>query len=541
MIRQRTPTLSYNTYPKGWAHSAVEGVSGSWIEGLLQFDLSACLPSNAVVADASLQVHVTDASNYSFEIREMLRPFSAYATWTRYSTWSQWTREGAMGAGSDYGARVASVETAPLGLLAIPLDTAVVQRWVGAPHASLVVRPTGVPGTNYAPKGLGFRSKEHVSGSPPVLKVAFRLPLTSAPSLFKIVSWNLQYGKGSTTKAGGLSCPLAGLKDNVQCQIADDPATAVDERADARRSSAWGTGLTQRYLNRFALGDPEVIALLLTEVNGGTCFTQADLMNVVRLVWPKAEISGAHRDNWIVARWGFAHGVANYAVADLPPCGYREQRSDGTLVRWPVSYREGIQWSRIYAEDPGPDEDPMSTARPRTLNVFNAHWPHRGLQSDGTPAFCLTNATITTTFMNVPAPGVTLADQPVVLGGDLNAEDLVRTHDVDCEPAGGRAGFDVLRNAGLTDAFSAAPSVITPTADGATGMLGREATHPCYRSYSHNGPYMPFKRIDYQWFRGGTATGADLRVISFELFGAEQFGNCVPSDHMGVKVQYQWY
>ena len=60
-----------------------------------------------MVADASLHVHVTDASNYSFEIREMLRPFSASATWTRYSISSQWTREGAMGAGSDYGARVA--------------------------------------------------------------------------------------------------------------------------------------------------------------------------------------------------------------------------------------------------------------------------------------------------------------------------------------------------------------------------------------------------------------------------------------------------
>ena len=88
---------------------------------------------------------------------------------------------------------------------------------------------------------------------------------------FKIVAWNLQYGKGMTTKAARMTCPLPGLKDNAQCQIADNPATPlIDERAEERRQSAWGVGLTQRYLNSPAvLGDPELIALLLTEANSG--------------------------------------------------------------------------------------------------------------------------------------------------------------------------------------------------------------------------------------------------------------------------------
>jgi hypothetical protein len=82
---------------------------------------------------------------------------------------------------------------------------------------------------------------------------------------------------------------------------------------------------------------------------------------------------------------------------------------------------------------------------------------------------------------------------------------------------------------------------MTPTVDGATGMIGRRTDDSCYRNYSHNGLYMPYKRIDYQWVNGGTASSRNLRVLEFELFGVEQFGNCVPSDHLGSKVRYQWY
>ena len=543
-IRQRTPTATYDAYPKGWAHSAVEGVAGSWIEALLQFDLSACLPAGARVSAASLRLYVTNASTYPFEVYEMLRPFSAAANWKVYAAGSSagWTSAGAMGALTDYGARVATIASAAAGPVTIPLTANVVQRWAGSSSASIVIRPTGTPGSNHAPVGLGFRSREHESGRPPVLDVVYSMPASTASSTFTIVAWNLNYGKGMTAAAAGMTCPLAGLKSNPQCQIADDPATPLDERAEERRQSAWGIGLTQRYLRSTVLGDPEVIALLLTEVNGGTCFTQADLMNVVRAAWPDAAISRSHRDNWIVARYGFVQGVTSYAHADLAPCGFKEQRTDGTLAAWPATYREGIQWGRIYVEDPDPDGDGVLLPQARTLNVFNTHWPHRGLRSDGTPFFCLSNATTTRDFMLAPAAGVSLASEPAILGGDLNTEDLVRTHDVDCEPIGGRDGFNVLRQAGLADAFTAAgAAALTPTPDGASGMIGRRATESCYRNYSHNGLYMPYKRIDYQWFKGGAADGTKLRVLGFELIGVEEFGNCVPSDHMGTKVRYAWY
>jgi hypothetical protein len=353
---------------------------------------------------------------------------------------------------------------------------------------------------------------------------------SASASTFKILAWNLHYGKGMTTKADGMTCPVSGMKDNAQCQIADDPATAINEREEERRRSAWGTGLTQRYLNGpMVLGDPEVIALLLTEVNGGTCFSQTDLMTVVRRVWPSAQISPSHRENWIVARWGFVAGGVNYAARNLPVC--------------PGTSGQGIQWSRIYAQNPDPDSDGIPLSNPRFVNVINAHWAPVGTQPDGTRFFCLDTATVSRDFIQTPAAGVDLRAEPRIFGGDFNVEDVTRPYEVTvCEPYGGRSAFDVLRSVGFADAFAASgAAVITPTADGSTGMVGRASTETCYRNYSHNGLWMPYKRIDQQWFRGGTSAGSNLRVVGFELIGVEQFGNCVPSDHMGTKVQYQWH
>ena len=181
LIRQRTPTLSYNTYPKGWAHSAVENIAGSWIETLLEFDVTSCLPVNARVLEASLTLHVTNASTYTFELYELLRTFSGTATWhIPARDAAAWTQAGAMGAGNDYGARVGTIGPAGIGQLTVPLIASVVQRWTGGTSASIVVRPTGTPGTNFAPVGLGFQSKEHSSGQPPALDVAYTLPATSS-------------------------------------------------------------------------------------------------------------------------------------------------------------------------------------------------------------------------------------------------------------------------------------------------------------------------------------------------------------------------
>jgi hypothetical protein len=619
LIRQLTPTTTYNTYTKGWADSAVEGIAGSWIETLLRFDLSTCLPAGARVVSASLNVYVTNASASPIVVDELLRPFTGAATWRQAASGVPWTTEGAMGAGTDYGARLGTIASSALGALSIPLTPSLIQGWVGSATRSIVVRPTGTPGTNNAPLGTGFRSKEHTSGSPPIIRVSYSIADSTAPIIsgivvtpgtrgatvrwstnepangqvayglttsygsstplssggltahshtlsnlvpdtqyryritsrdgagnsrlatgsfdtlaettsatFKVVAWNMHYGKGMTTKAAGMTCPVSGMKDNAQCQIPDNPATPINERNEERRQSAWGTGLTQRYLTGpMVLGDPEVIALLLTEVNSGTCFTQEALMSLVRTFWPDAAITASYMDNWIVARWGFVQGGPNYAKRDFPRCN--------TTVL-------GVQWGKIYAADPDPDGDGVPIANPRTLNLFNTHWPGPTFSTDGTPSFCMATATTTRDFMASPAAGIDLSSQPRILGGDLNVEDVVRITDSACEPIGGRAAYDVMRAAGFADAYVAAGAArSTPTADGSTGMVGRPSSEVCYRTVSHNGLFMPYKRIDVQFFKGGAAPGQNLRVLNFELIGVEQFGNCVPSDHMGTKVQYQWY
>ena len=62
---------------------------------------------------------------------------------------------------------------------------------------------------------------------------------------------------------------------------------------------------------------------------------------------------------------------------------------------WPSSYAEGIEWGRIYAEDPDPDGDGVLKTGARVLNVFNAHWPVSGLDENREPFFCEESATIT--------------------------------------------------------------------------------------------------------------------------------------------------
>jgi hypothetical protein len=563
-LEQKAPATNYGTatranFDKLWASCISGSIPGQLAEAMLKFNLTdpaACnLPAGAVVNAVRFKVNVGDASVDRFGLYQMRKSWTeAGATWSSAGTGAAWQVAGANGTtspGQDRNATLlASLSNQPTGLRSVPLNTAgrdAVRGWQRAPstnHGVLLRSHVGDPVTS-CDDSMWISSRE--TASRPRLEIDWKMPDATTPitgSTFKIVSWNMHYGKGMTTKAPGMSCPLPGLKDNAQCQIADHPATLINEREEERRQSAWGVGLTQRYLTGpMVLGDPEVIALLLTEVNSQACFSQADLLAVVRRQWPNAVISPAHRDNWIVARWGFVRGTTNYGQRDVPPCGFQSVTAAGTPVSWPSSYAEGVQWGKIYAQDPDPDRDGVLLANPRTIDVFNAHWPLSGTSASGDKFFCTTNASITRDFMNSPATGVDLSRAPRILGGDFNAEDLVRLREVSlCEPYGGRAGYDLLRQAGFADTFTApGASKLTPTVDGSTGMVGRPTDESCYRNFSHNGPYMPYKRIDFQWSKGGAATGQNLRVLDFELIGVEQFGNCVPSDHMGSKVRYEWY
>ena len=561
-LEQKAPSTNYGNatranYDKLWASCISGSVPGQLAEAMLKFNLTdpaACnLPAGAVVNAVRLKANIGDGSVDRFGLYQMRKAWTeGGATWSSTGT-AAWQVAGANGTTSPGQDRnttlLASLANQPIGLRSIALNTAgrdAVRGWQSAPATNhgLLLRSHVGDAVTSCDDSIWISSRE--TATRPRLEIDWTMPAPpDTGATFKVVAWNMHYGKGMTTKAADMSCPLPGLKDNAQCQIADNPATLINEREEERRRSAWGIGLTQRYLtSAMVLGDPEVIALLLTEVNNQTCFSQSDLMAVVRRQWPNAVISAAHRDNWIVARWGFVRGTTNYAQKDVPPCGFQSVKADGTPVSWPASYAEGVQWGKIYAQDPDPDRDGVLLANPRVINVFNAHWPLSGTRADGGKFFCTASAPITRDFMNSPATGIDLSTAPRILGGDLNAEDLFREREdpTICEPYGGIEGYNHFRQAGFADAFKApGASRLTPTADGSTGMVGRPTTETCYRAYSHNGLYMPYKRIDFQWSKGGTAPGQNLRVLDFELIGVEQFGNCVPSDHMGTKVRYQWY
>jgi hypothetical protein len=551
-LEQKAPTTNYGNATrvnadKLWATCSSAGVPGQLAEAALKFNLTdpaACnLPAGAVINAVRLKVNVGEATADRFGFYQLRKAWTELgATWSDTGTGAAWQLAGANGTtspGQDRNATLlASLSNQPVGLRTIAFNIAgrdAVRGWQSAPAANhgVLLRPQVGDPTTSCDDNVWISSRE--TSARPRLEIDWSTPVPTDPGpTFKIVSWNMQYGKGMITRDPSMSCPLPGLKSNAQCQVSDDEW----------KQSAWGIGLTQRYLNGpMVLGDAEVIALLLTEVNGGTCFSQSDLMAVVRAVWPQAVISGEHKDNWIVARWGFVRGGTNYAARDIPPCGFL-RIVDGKPVPYTASHNQGIQWGHIYAQDPDPDRDGVPLANPRTVNVFNTHWPLSGTDADGDKFFCTGSAAISRDFMNAPAAGISLSAAPRILGGDLNAEDVFRPwEDASmCEPYGGIEGYDILRQAGFADAFTAPGiSKATPTEDGSTGMVGRPTTETCYRNFSHNGLYKPYKRIDVQWWKGGTTAGQNLRVLDFELIGVEQFGNCTPSDHMGTKVRYQWY
>ncbi len=203
------------------------------------------------------------------------------------------------------------------------------------------------------------------------------------------------------------------------------------------------------------LGDPEVIALLLTEVNGQTCFSQ----------------TGSHesREGTLARGRNFYSASRQLDGREMGLCrGSDQLREEGHsavrvpapqegLVPWPPTYAEGVEWARIYAEDPNPDGDGVLKTNARVLNVFNAHWPLTGLDENREPFFCEEAATITREFMNSPVPGVDLRSETA---DPRRRSQRRRSHpgsEVSMyEPYGSARGFDKLQAAGFTDTFVAA-------------------------------------------------------------------------------------
>jgi len=237
LLRQLTPTTNYDTYPKMWAHSAVEGVAGSWIEGVMRFDLSSCLPAGATVTAANLVINVTNATSYPYQFNELLRPFvSTQANWNVWASGSSWTLPGAMGSGNDYGGLLATTTGASAGTKTIALSTSVVQGWAGSASRSIVVRPTGTPGTNNTPVGIGFSSLE--GATPPRLRVTI---VDTTTLTLNALTYNLHYGRytNEVTNVNGQADFIASTGADVVCVNEVRTQTQFNALL-ARLGTGWG-------------------------------------------------------------------------------------------------------------------------------------------------------------------------------------------------------------------------------------------------------------------------------------------------------------
>ena len=285
LLRQLPPTdtTNYDTYNKMWAHSAVEGNAGSWIEGVMRFDLSSCLPAGATVTAASLVIHVTNSTSYPYQFNELLRAFvSTEANWHVWKSGSNWTSPGAMGSGTDYGALLATVTGAATGTKTIALSTSVVQGWAGSSSRSIVVRPTGTPGTNNTPVGIGFWSLNGTT--PPKLRVTYN---NTGPLTLKALTYNLHYGRytDDTTNTNGQADFIASTGADVVCVNEVTSQTQFNALL-ARLGAGWGGYYVQ------ATTSPAAGNGILSRTGvSATAFDEVDLTGAINRNMVKATVT----------------------------------------------------------------------------------------------------------------------------------------------------------------------------------------------------------------------------------------------------------
>lgn len=117
---------------------------------LLAWDLAGTLAAGSTVRGASLTLNITNATNDTYEICEVLRPWDeARASWTDTGTGQSWAAPGASGAadcGTDVLGTIGPTATGQRTFALNARGIAVVQRWIDQPatnHGLLVRKYTG--------------------------------------------------------------------------------------------------------------------------------------------------------------------------------------------------------------------------------------------------------------------------------------------------------------------------------------------------------------------------------------------------------------
>jgi hypothetical protein len=246
--------------------------------------------------------------------------------------------------------------------------------------------------------------------------------------------------------------------------------------------NAWGKGIVQAELKAKVGDDPSVVALGLGE--SWICGTPAAVQQL--LGW--AARSTTRNGVAIVARYGFA-GPEVWRQLDTSA---NENPSDTMwALKIPVC---------------------LNASCTESVMTFTAHWFGKTTIDADSYGVYETQAEQTIEFMDsLPAT------QPRVLIGDLN---IFEATQVLCLQFPVNKPVQMLRDAGYLDAWNAVHGL----AVGNTGMWNRPG---CGTPEGNL-----WKRLDFSWSKR-------LNPISMSRFGMVQPGECAPSDHAGILMEYQ--
>jgi hypothetical protein len=246
--------------------------------------------------------------------------------------------------------------------------------------------------------------------------------------------------------------------------------------------NAWGVKVVQDTLVKTIREDDAVVALGLGEA--WTCATPAAVQQVLGWKARSASKNGLS----IVAKYGF-DGPEEWLQLDTSR--NTNPRDTKWVLRIPVC---------------------LDASCTRSIVTYTAHWYSVTKTDEEDYAVARTQGQQTIEFMTRGSKG-----EPHLLIGDLNAfegESPVCGQNPRPEP------IKMLRDAGYIDAWPA----LHGAEEGFTGMWNR-------RRCGNPEGYL-WKRIDYAWSKG-------LKPVSMARFGMVEPGECAPSDHAGIVVEYR--
>ena len=246
--------------------------------------------------------------------------------------------------------------------------------------------------------------------------------------------------------------------------------------------NAWGKGVMQAELKAKLGNDASVVALGVAEA--WICATPANIQQA--LGW--AARSSARNGVAIIARYGFA-GPEQWLQLDT---SLNESPTDTMWVlKVPVC---------------------LNGACTESVMTYTAHWYGKTTIDADSYRSYERQAEQTIEFVDALP-----ASQPRVVIGDLN---VFEDRQIVCLQFPVNQPVQMLRDAGYLDAWNAVHGLAT----GYTGMWNRPG---CGTPEGNL-----WKRLDFSWSKW-------LNPISMTRFGMVTPGECAPSDHAGILVEYQ--